>query len=115
MDEALDDRIRHREGSRLGEYVLIAIFAVVTIIFVMPLVVMILSAFKTQAEILRMQPSFWPEAPTLDNFRTVLSEAPYGLWYRNSLVVAIAVTTIAVFTLRAKKICSTAIIDGPCA
>ena len=55
-----------------------ALFVVVTIIFVMPLVVMVLSAFKPQAEILRIPPTFWPEAPTLDNFRTVLNEAPYG-------------------------------------
>jgi multiple sugar transport system permease protein len=98
MDEALDDRRPQREGGRLGEYVLIAVFAVITIIFVMPLAVMVLSAFKPQAEILRSPPSFWPEAPTLDNFQRVLSEAPYLLWYRNSLVVAIAVTAIAVFT-----------------
>jgi multiple sugar transport system permease protein len=98
MDEVLDDRAPHREKSSLGEYLLIAIFAVITIIFVMPLVVMVLSAFKPQAEILRIPPSFLPEAPTLNNFRTVLSEAPYFLWYRNSLVVAIGVTTIAVFT-----------------
>ena len=98
MDEALDDRTPHREGSRLGEYALIVIFTVITIIFIMPLVVMVLSAFKPQAEILRIPPSFWPEAPTLNNFRTVLSEAPYVLWYRNSLVVAIGVTTIAVST-----------------
>jgi multiple sugar transport system permease protein len=98
MDEALDDRTPHQEGGRLGQYVLITIFAVITILFVMPLVVMVLSAFKPQAEIQRNPPSFWPEAPTLDNFQTVLSEAPYLLWYRNSLVVAIAVTVIAVFT-----------------
>lgn len=98
MDETLDDRSRRGEKGSSGEYVLIAVFAVITVIFIMPLVVMLLSAFKPQAEILRIPPSFWPEAPTLDNFRTVLSEAPYGLWYRNSLVVAIGVTTIAVFT-----------------
>ncbi len=98
MDETLDDRVPNREGGRIGESILIVVFAVVTIIFVMPLVVMVLSAFKPQAEILRIPPSFWPEAPTLDNFSTVLSEAPYGIWYRNSLVVATAVTAIAVFS-----------------
>jgi multiple sugar transport system permease protein len=59
---------------------------------------MLLSAFKPIAEILRTPPTFLPETPTLDNFRTVLQEAPYGLWYRNSLVVATAVTAIAMFT-----------------
>jgi multiple sugar transport system permease protein len=47
---------------------------------------------------LRIPPSFWPEAPTLDNFRTVLNEAPYGTWYRNSMVVATAVTAMNVLT-----------------
>ena len=98
MDEALDDRRPQREESHLSEYLLIAVFAVVTIIFVMPLVVMVFSAFKPLAEIQRTPPTFWPEAPSLDNFRTVLSKAPYFLWYRNSLVVACAVTAIAVFT-----------------
>jgi len=98
MDETLTDRASSAERIRIGEGLLIVIFAVVTIIFVMPLVMMFFSAFKSTAEILRIPPTFLPEAPTLDNFRTVLSEAPYGLWYRNSLVVAIAVTAIAVFT-----------------
>ena len=98
MDEAISDRAPSAPGSRFGEAVLIAVFAVVTIIFVMPLVMMVFSAFKPTAEILRVPPTFLPEAPTLDNFRTVLTEAPYGTWYRNSLVVATAVTAIAVFT-----------------
>jgi ABC-type glycerol-3-phosphate transport system permease component len=98
MDEALDDRHPDRERARPSDIVLIAVFTVITIIFVMPLVVMVLSAFKPLVEIQRMPPTFWPEAPTLNNFRKVLSEAPYFLWYRNSLVVAIAVTTFAVFT-----------------
>ena len=98
MDEVLEDRGAQRESTHLGGYLLIAVFTVITIIFVMPLVVVVLSAFKPLAEIQRMPPTFWPEAPSLDNFRTVLSKAPYFLWYRNSLVVAIAVTAIAIFT-----------------
>jgi multiple sugar transport system permease protein len=98
MDETLNERAPSREGIRIGEGILIVVFAIVTIIFVMPLVMMFLSAFKSTAEILRVPPTLLPQAPTLDNFRTVLLEAPYGLWYRNSLVVAIAVTAIAVFT-----------------
>jgi len=46
MDETLNERAPSRERIRLGEGVLIAVFAVITIIFVMPLVVMVLSAFK---------------------------------------------------------------------
>jgi multiple sugar transport system permease protein len=98
MDETLRDRAPSREGIRIGEGVLIVVFTVVTIIFVMPLAMMVLSSFKSTAEILRVPPTLLPQAPTLDNFRTVLTEAPYGLWYRNSLVVATAVTAMAIFT-----------------
>lgn len=98
MEHTLDDRPKSQQSWNLGQFLLIALFVVVTIIFIMPLVVMVLSSFKPQSEILRIPPTFWPEAPTLDNFRTVLNEAPYGAWYRNSMVVAIAVTTMNLLT-----------------
>ncbi len=98
MEQTLDERPASQQSWNFGQFLLIALFVVVTIIFVMPLVVMVLSAFKPQSEILRIPPSFWPEAPTLDNFRAVLNEAPYGTWYRNSMVVAVAVTTMNLLT-----------------
>jgi multiple sugar transport system permease protein len=98
MEQTLDERPASQQSWNFGQFLLIALFVVVTIIFVMPLVVMVLSAFKPQSEILRIPPSFWPEAPTLDNFRTVLNEAPYGTWYRNSMVVAVAVTAMNLLT-----------------
>ena len=97
MDDALTDRASSSPGARFGEAVLIAVFAVITILFVMPLVMMFFSAFKPTAEILRVPPTLLPQSPTLDNFGTVLTEAPYLLWYRNSFVVATAVTAMAVF------------------
>jgi multiple sugar transport system permease protein len=98
METTFDERPVSRQGWNVGQMLLIALFIVVTIIFVLPLVVMLLSAFKPQAEILRIPPTFWPEAPTLDNFRTVLNEAPFGTWYRNSMVVATAVTAMNLLT-----------------
>lgn len=98
MEQVLDERPKSEQSWNFGQMLLVALFVVVTIIFVLPLVVMVLSAFKPQAEILRIPATFWPEAPTLDNFRTVLNEAPYGIWYRNSMVVAIAVTAMNLLT-----------------
>lgn len=98
MDEPLLDRPIRDGRWNLGQALLLIAFTAVTIVFVMPLLLMLSSAFKTSAEIIRVPPSFLPEAPTLDNFRTVLTEAPYGLWYRNSLVVATAVTALCLLT-----------------
>ena len=98
MDQPISDRPPRGQAWPIGQIALVALFAVIAIIFVMPLVLMITGAFKTNAEVLRVPPTFLPEAPTLDNFRTVLAEAPYGLWYRNSLIVACAVTAFVLFT-----------------
>jgi multiple sugar transport system permease protein len=98
MEQVFDERPAQRQSWNLGQALLVALFVVVTIIFVTPILLMVFSAFKPMSEILRMPPTFFPEAPTLDNFRTVLNEAPYGTWYRNSMVVAIAVTALNLLT-----------------
>ncbi len=68
------------------------------LLFVSPFALMIVSAFKTQAEVLRTPPTFLPLEPTLNGFVTILRDAPYGLWYRNSMVVASAVTAAVLLT-----------------
>lgn len=91
----------HRPGRRwhrLWPWLLVTALAVASLAFVLPLLLMLLAAFKPSAEILRNPPALLPQAPTLDNFRTVLAEAPYLAWYRNSLVVAGAVTLLAMST-----------------
>ena len=53
MDETLNDKAPSQERMRIGEGILVVVFAAVTIIFVIPLVMMLFSAFKPIAEILR--------------------------------------------------------------
>lgn len=98
MDRSFDERPPREQHWNLGQVLLVLLFIVVTIIFVMPLVLMLSSAFKPTAEIVRIPPTLLPQSPTLENFRTVLQEAPYGTWYRNSLVVATSVTALCLFT-----------------
>jgi multiple sugar transport system permease protein len=71
---------------------------VLALLFVSPFALMIVSAFKSQAEVLRTPPTFLPLEPTLNGFVTILRDAPYGLWYRNSIVVASAVTAAVLLT-----------------
>ncbi|MGH2618657.1 MAG: carbohydrate ABC transporter permease [Thermomicrobiales bacterium] len=67
-------------------------------VFVTPFLLMVVSAFKTQAEVLHTPPTFLPVEPTLSGFVTLLRDAPYGLWYRNSMVVASAITATVLLT-----------------
>jgi ABC-type glycerol-3-phosphate transport system permease component len=68
------------------------------IIMLMPLLQMITTSFKTSGEALRVPPTLLPDQPTLDAYRTVLTQAPFGLWFRNSVIVAISITTLILFT-----------------
>lgn len=63
-----------------------------------PLLMLVANAFKTPAEMVAWPPTFIPRDPTLDNFRSVLSETPLLLWIWNSLSFAILSTIAIVLT-----------------
>ncbi len=80
---------RKRTMSRFALYVILAFAGIVAMI---PFAWMIVGAFKTGAEIRQIPPTFWPKEATFDNFRTILNDPdlPLLLFYRNSLLIAIA-------------------------
>lgn len=57
-----------------------------------PFIWMALSSVKGEAEIRRVPTTWWPEAPTLDNFRELFARLDFPQFFTNSAVVAIAVT-----------------------
>jgi len=71
------------------------LYTVVTLGFVAvvtPFVWMILGSFKTQGELLRVPPTWWPQKPTLDNYRALFSEESFLRYFANSTLVAVCVT-----------------------
>jgi multiple sugar transport system permease protein len=71
------------------------LYTVVTLGFVAvvtPFVWMILGSFKTQGELLRVPPTWWPQKPTLDNYRALFNEASFLRYFANSTLVAVCVT-----------------------
>lgn len=66
----------------------------------LPFAMMILSSFKTNAEMLRIPPTFWPETPTLENYRTIFNDPKLPLlrFYGNSAFVAIFNMVTTLFT-----------------
>jgi multiple sugar transport system permease protein len=87
---------RKHVASRTMLYVVLFAAGIVAMI---PFVWMILGAFKTGAEIRQIPPTFWPQDPTLDNFRTILNDPdlPLLIFYRNSLFIAIMNTISVLF------------------
>lgn len=78
-------------------YLLLILGLLVTLV---PFTWMILASFKTQSEILRIPPTFWPEKPTLNNYWTIYNDPKLPLlrFYSNSLFVAVFNVCTNLFT-----------------
>lgn len=74
-------------------YILLLAGAVLT---TMPLLFMIATAFKTNVYIIETPPQFIPKHPTMQNFVDAWSLNNFGLFFTNSLLVAIITTILSV-------------------
>ena len=83
-----------------GKVVVYILLIMGSLIAMMPFIWMVLGAFKTGAELRQIPPTFWPADWTFDNFRTIFTDEdlPLGLFYRNSLFVALMNTGLVIFT-----------------
>lgn len=71
---------------------LYVILSVLLLIVIMPFIWMILGSLKGQGELLRVPPTFLPEAASLDNFRRLFDRLSFGRYFFNSTLVAVVVT-----------------------
>ncbi len=82
-------------SRRLRESVIYLALLIGGLAMIVPFAWMILTSFKPGSEIFKNQ--FWPQAPTLSNYASVLRKVPFARWYLNSLIVASAVTLSVAF------------------
>lgn len=98
------DTVRRPGGEAKGKrksartWALYALLGILAFAFLVPFGLMLSNAFKSTAEILEIPPSIFPESPSLNGFREVLTEAPYFTWFRNSMVVTFSGTFLTLFT-----------------
>jgi multiple sugar transport system permease protein len=89
-------------GSRLrfGRVAVYTVLILGSVIAMLPFIWMILASLKTGAEVRQMPPTFWPEAPTLENYRTILTDPqlPLALFYRNSAIIALSNVVLVLAT-----------------
>jgi multiple sugar transport system permease protein len=84
-----------RIGRRAERALLFAAALVLTVIVLLPVVVIVFTAFKPAAEINAYPPTLLPGSWTLDNFAKIFSDLPFGRLFLNSLVFAGGVTVFA--------------------
>ena len=88
-----------RKGS-IGRPLVYFILILGSIVAMMPFIWMILATFKTGAEVRQVPPTFFPNEFTLENYKTIFNDPqlPLGLFYRNSMIIAISNTVLVLFT-----------------
>jgi multiple sugar transport system permease protein len=70
-------------------------YLVVTILalaVMLPFIWMIVTSFKSQTEVFAYPPTWIPQQPQWQNYLEVWKQAPFGRYYLNSTIVALAVT-----------------------
>lgn len=85
---------RVRPGTIVTGVVTHTLLILITLFAISPLAWAMSSAFKSNREILTGL-NFFPENPTLSNFRFVLSGTEFPTWLKNSLLVAFGTTLLA--------------------
>jgi multiple sugar transport system permease protein len=89
-------QIRTSLGSRalVGKIILYIVLTIIAIFFLLPLLWMLVTALKPNAEWL--QPNWIPQNPTFDNFNRLFSNpsAPVLNWFINSIGVSVVATLL---------------------
>ncbi len=75
-------------------YMIFFVFFVSSIAF--PFFWQFINSFKTQRDLFSVPPTFWPKVWTLDNYIDAFTRQPFLLYIKNSFVIAILSTIIAI-------------------
>ncbi|HDU6375469.1 TPA: carbohydrate ABC transporter permease [Listeria monocytogenes] len=78
---------QYRQKSRGAQIAVITILTVGGFFMILPFIWMILSSLKTDAEILKIPPTIWPETFTLDNFTKLFTEMDFAIYLKNTLII----------------------------
>lgn len=76
---------------------LFAVLLPAIFISIFPLIVMISTSFKTSQEVYIPPPTFLPRTPTIQNYFDIWTVAPLTIFFRNSLVIGLGSTLLALF------------------
>lgn len=89
---------RQREGSLLHwqTALLTLITIAISAVMLLPLVWMVLTSFKPEADIVAFPPRLWPESFTLDHYVDVWDRIPFARLYLNTIIFAGTVTLVSV-------------------
>jgi multiple sugar transport system permease protein len=85
-------------SRKVGITILYILLGAVLLFELAPFYFIFITAFKSKLQIQQIQSMFWPSPWTLDNFRSMLFERQFLLWYKNTILVAVVSTTVSLLS-----------------
>jgi multiple sugar transport system permease protein len=79
-------------GRLLRQGLLYLIITALSLIFVGPFLWTVGTSLKAPSEVYVFPPTFFPEVPKFENYARVFEKAPFGLFFRNTVIVAVVAT-----------------------
>ena len=86
---------RARSGPLVSRWLLVVVVTVLTLIMLLPVLVIVFTAFKPTAEVNAFPPTLVPSSWTLANFSRIFTDLPFARLLLNSFVFAGGVTAFA--------------------
>lgn len=83
---------RHRLGARLGRLGLYLLTGLLAVVFTAPFFFSLSSSLKTAQELHVFPPAPLPAVPQFGNYARVFEVVPYGIFYRNTIIIAVTAT-----------------------
>jgi multiple sugar transport system permease protein len=78
-----------RTSSRIKKSLITGVLIILSLAALFPFYWMVSGSFKTEFEAFQFPPTFYPQEPTLDNYRGLTRDLPFGLFYFNSIKIAV--------------------------
>ena len=92
----LNQRAQTRKKMlNIGQYVLAIL---VTLVMFFPLYWMLITSVKSQQEVLRSLPTFWPREWHFENYANVFKRANFSKYYYNTTVMTVGILFSQVIT-----------------
>lgn len=90
---------RYDQEARRGNVLAYFVLVPVAFLMIIPLLLLISTAFKTLPEVMSIEFRWLPETLRLDNFRKAMSVAPFGRYYINTIIVVVMILAVQIMTI----------------
>lgn len=87
---------KRKERERMGLASRIMILIPILIFVIFPLYWVVTVSFKTTPQISERTSIFWPDPWTIEQYTSLISDTPFTIWFRNTVIVATISTVISV-------------------